>query len=408
MSDVRTILERGVGGAAPPPDGFERMLRRRDRKRRNRRVAAAAVGLAIGIGGLALGSAVLRSERAPVPVDWPTPPHTAHPILREGEVVERSFDRQSLMVALDTATGDERPLVRCRSDCGALGDFAASADGAWVAYDVSCGGCNPATPEAGFWVAGADGPPRHVGDPDLDPDLWSWSPTAQQLAYVEVDPSGSELFLLDPSTDVSTRIAATDTSITGLAWGPDGRSIAYAAEPGDGQYGASVSADPTGLFVIRSGGEPEHVSGQLGVGDTAWSPDGTKLALELRAGDRSPLAVVAIDGSGGWVLDVGPGVGGPTPMVWSPDGDRIAYTRGPTDPGKDDLELWTIGADGSGRVRLGNYGSYTGNYGAGPVWSPDSDRVAFSKDSIAWMTAHADGTGTPEPIDRLEVERWQL
>jgi hypothetical protein len=47
MSDVRTILERGVGGATPPPDGFERMLRRRDRKRRNQRIAAGAVGIAI-------------------------------------------------------------------------------------------------------------------------------------------------------------------------------------------------------------------------------------------------------------------------------------------------------------------------------------------------------------------------
>src|SRR4029453_8522622 len=43
MSDLRAILERGVGGATPPPDGFERMLRRRDRKRRNQRIAAGVV-----------------------------------------------------------------------------------------------------------------------------------------------------------------------------------------------------------------------------------------------------------------------------------------------------------------------------------------------------------------------------
>jgi hypothetical protein len=405
--DERELVERAIRALAPEVPSFEDLMRRRDRKRRNRRVAAGAVGLAIGIGGLALGSAALRSAREPVPVDWPTPPQTAHPILREGEVVERSFDQQSLMVALDTATGDERPLVRCRSDCGGLGDFAASADGGWVAYDVSCGGCNPATPEAGFWLAGADGPPRHFGDPDLDPDFWRWSPTAQQLAYVEVDPSGSEVFLLDPSTDVSTRIATTDTWITGFAWGPDGRSIAYTAEPGDGQYGASGSADPTGVLIIRSGGEPEKVSEQLG-SSIAWSPDGSTLALDWRAGDRSVLTVVGVDGSGWRVLTEGPGFEGPFDPVWSPDGDRIAYTRGPTDPAKDDLELWTIGADGSGRVRLGHYGAYTGTYGAGPVWSPNSGRVAFSKDSIAWMAAPADGTDRPEPIDRLEVERWQL
>jgi hypothetical protein len=47
MSDLRAILERGVGGATPPPDGFERMLHRRDRKRRNQRIAAGVVGIAV-------------------------------------------------------------------------------------------------------------------------------------------------------------------------------------------------------------------------------------------------------------------------------------------------------------------------------------------------------------------------
>lgn len=47
MSDVRTILERGVGDASPPPDPFGRMLRRHDRKRRNRRITARVVGIAV-------------------------------------------------------------------------------------------------------------------------------------------------------------------------------------------------------------------------------------------------------------------------------------------------------------------------------------------------------------------------
>ncbi len=47
MSDVRTMLKRGIGGATPPPDGFERMLRRRDRKRRNQRITAGVLGIAV-------------------------------------------------------------------------------------------------------------------------------------------------------------------------------------------------------------------------------------------------------------------------------------------------------------------------------------------------------------------------
>jgi hypothetical protein len=47
MSDLRTMLERGVGGETPPPYGFERMLRRRDRKRRNQRISAGVVAIAV-------------------------------------------------------------------------------------------------------------------------------------------------------------------------------------------------------------------------------------------------------------------------------------------------------------------------------------------------------------------------
>jgi hypothetical protein len=52
MSDLRTILERGVGAASPPPNGFERMLRRRDRKHRNQRIAAGVVGIAVFVAAL--------------------------------------------------------------------------------------------------------------------------------------------------------------------------------------------------------------------------------------------------------------------------------------------------------------------------------------------------------------------
>src|SRR3989337_456765 len=47
MSDLRSTLERGVGSATPPPDGFERMLRRRDRKQPNQRITAGLVGIAV-------------------------------------------------------------------------------------------------------------------------------------------------------------------------------------------------------------------------------------------------------------------------------------------------------------------------------------------------------------------------
>jgi hypothetical protein len=63
MSDLRTILERGVGGATPPPDGFERMLRRRDRKRRNQRIAAGVVGMAVFVAAVWIVTSVWSLDR---------------------------------------------------------------------------------------------------------------------------------------------------------------------------------------------------------------------------------------------------------------------------------------------------------------------------------------------------------
>ena len=77
MSDLRTILEVGVGSATPPPDGFERMLRRRDRKRRNQRIAAGVVGIAVFVAAVwivATGGPIDRSSTPAVNGPTPTKP----------------------------------------------------------------------------------------------------------------------------------------------------------------------------------------------------------------------------------------------------------------------------------------------------------------------------------------------
>src|SRR5262245_36273350 len=63
MSDVRTILERGVGGATPAHDGFHRMLRRPARKRRTQRIAAGVVGIAVFVAAVLTVTSGLLFDR---------------------------------------------------------------------------------------------------------------------------------------------------------------------------------------------------------------------------------------------------------------------------------------------------------------------------------------------------------
>ena len=72
MNDVRTLLERGYADADPPPDGFERMLRRRDRKRRNQRIAAGVVGIAVFVAAVWIvttGGSFNRTQQPADPAD---------------------------------------------------------------------------------------------------------------------------------------------------------------------------------------------------------------------------------------------------------------------------------------------------------------------------------------------------
>ena len=69
MSDLRTIMEREVAGATPPPDGFERMLRRRDRKRRNQRITAGVVGIAVFAAAVWFVTSALPFDRGETPAD---------------------------------------------------------------------------------------------------------------------------------------------------------------------------------------------------------------------------------------------------------------------------------------------------------------------------------------------------
>ncbi len=95
------------------------------------------------------------------------------------------------------------------------------------------------------------------------------------------------------------------------------------------------------------------------------------------------------DGSGQTRLTDPPGLsGGPS---WSPDGQRIAFSR--------NSDLWVMDADGSGQHAIT---SLPGSEER-PRWSPDGSRIAFSHNGLI-RTVRPDGTGLilvttpPEPV----------
>ena len=235
---------------------------------------------------MVLASAFFRSAADRETGEWPTPSITSTRIVRPGEVLLDPYpsgDNPTYVIAADVATGEERTVAGCKAGCRLLTPFDASADRGWIAYHLTnCeeGECGPTDPKGGLWIVGAQDPPRYVADGGLDTP-WSWSPTGAQLAYADAN----ALILLDPTTWEHTRIATVRGALLTIAWGPDGRSIAYSVDSiGTGDAGP-------GVFVVRSGSEPERVSDEVGTEGIRWSPDGGSLLLDRvessRSGSRS-------------------------------------------------------------------------------------------------------------------------
>jgi Tol biopolymer transport system component len=200
----------------------------------------------------------------------------------------------------------------------------------------------------------------------------SWSPDGTRIAF-----SGGQ----DSNPPIGARnlyTAAGDGNDVRLlyrgkasapSWSPDGKRIAFSA---DGRGPWVVGADGHGArrvadLVLETGAW------------AAWSPDGEKLAVsgqDLTHGSEYDEGVYAVrvDGTGLQRLtrpltrrEVADEAG-IFDVEWAPDGMRIAFTRYSDSAPADEIDV--IDANGRNEQRV--------DRGDCPVWSPDGERLAYS------------------------------
>lgn len=363
MNDVRTLLERGYADATPPPDGFERMLRRRDRKRRNQRITAGVVGIAVFVAAVWIVRDVtsLDSTRTVVPGgSGTTGPAETGPAVTAPETA----------YLIDLNTGEMTPLPKSIAGCC----YAVSPDGTMVAY-VSLDDAGTSQ----VFIARLDGTDvqqvtQHGAFAPID-----WSPDGGAIAYTSGwEEDLTNIFVLDLATGETSQVTnEKPMTETCVACGPQG--AAYPQFSPDGAsivYEVSRGGDVDVRIVPVTGGKSVLLVRRAAGG--TLSPDGSTLAVACgRFGGG--ICIAHADGTNLRVLVSG-AANGPR---WSPDGTRIAYNN-------DDNKIFVVDVATGETTLVAEVG--------GPAqfelnWSPDGTRIAYTN------LEHNHDTGEVKVVD---------
>lgn len=360
-SRLREALAWAADIPSPTPDwrDVEQRAKNGRRTHRARRlVAIAAVVVLITVAGSVL---IIRNRGSQ---DLAATDST--PCTREGEslAVTRSGDGGDYSVWIDKP---DRDIRRLTSDWVATRP-SFSPDGERVAVIRADGDYESAGPSSSdIWTIRTDGTaPRQITDAAAGDqyDDTAWSPTGDLIAWSKYEPaasSGSWSIGTVPATGGAPRALtnpAAGSSDTAPAWSPDGQRIAYLRTihplaSSESANSGAVSAPPstssptetvTELRVIDRTGANDRLLAQLtpvtdaGVQTLDWSPDGSRLLVSNRTGERA----AAVDTATGAIDEIGSGIS----LRWGGDG-RAVYFITPNATGSDGTVIRGHIADGA-------------------------------------------------------------
>ena len=202
-----------------------------------------------------------------------------------------------------------------------------------------------------------------------------------------------DIFVMPPIGLPQVQLTTARPDDAQSAWSPDGRRIAFKSRRNGNNELYVMNADGSGQTRLTN-------SFNVSEGQPAWSPDGTRLLY--RKTPDNPITQNADI----WQIDVNPAAPNPRPVLertgderypsYSPDGTKIVF-RGDQDliDHSGDEELYVMNADGTDIVQL----THNAVFDSAPAFSPDGTKIAFesardSGDPLALdiYVMNADGT----------------
>jgi TolB protein len=202
-----------------------------------------------------------------------------------------------------------------------------------------------------------------------------------KIAFLSRTSAGADLFVLDLDRNVRTNV--TQGRLPGVgdaAWSPDGSRLVVSADRGSNLY--VVGADGAGLRPLTQN------TGFAIAQTPTWSPDGSQIAFVCDAAPNYDVCLVGADGGNRRRLTNTNSIY--RDLAWSPDGKLIAYASGPE---FFNTKIFVMNADGTQPRQLSS-GQGTD---LAPAWSPDGSRIAYENDfqfgPAEIFVMNADGSG---------------
>jgi hypothetical protein len=170
----------------------------------------------------------------------------------------------------------------------------------------------------------------------------AWSPDGRSLYYTETPLQGGATTLMRMNIDGTgaTKVRAIPTGLSVVSAAPNGALLVF-----------DLRQATAGVYVLDPGADtPRPIRLGFPSSGAGFSPDGTKIALvQQTSGGTGDIFVYNADGTGGTqVTHVTPLQGYVRGLVWSPDGQQLAYSVSAATPQKpnDFLngQVWTVPA----------------------------------------------------------------
>jgi Tol biopolymer transport system component len=316
------------------------------------------------------------------------------------------FARDGDLFVADALTAAPRPLV---TDAAVDTVPAYSQQGDAIAFlRADAGGAQR------LMRVAADGSGLHeLAGPFPTVDRFSWSPDGSSLLIGFTD-DAARLAVVDAAGG-GTKILDLPVAPDWPSWRPDGQTIAFRGHALARVEPAVYLADADGANVRRLD-IPTDQSEWEDFWGVTWSPDGDRLIYTRQAdlggfiGWQLEIADIAPDGTMTATRDLPLAPEATTEMfpVWSPDGSRVAFIL----ERHGARQVAIARADGVGDVLPVGPEFPAGAGGFSFSWSPDGQALLVSHvprvgDQRLWAANVADGTSTEIANLSRDVPSWQ-